>query len=148
MLTCHVLFPAFDEEWPATLSARIVQGLLKDELGFAGAVLTDDLDMKAIADRYTIEETAVRAVRAGCDGLLICGGDYDKKGRALEALIREAEGDRAFKRRVEDALARMVEQKVRFLTRHAGAPVDPSTLRAALGPLEHQVVAEEMRRWL
>ena len=104
MLTCHVLYPAFDEEHPATLSPAIVQALLRDELRFDGAILTDDLDMKAIADRYTIEETAVRAIRAGCDGLLICGGDYDRKARAMEALIRAAEDEKTFARRVEDLL--------------------------------------------
>jgi beta-N-acetylhexosaminidase len=148
MLTCHVLFPAFDAEWPATLSHTVVHQLLKDELGFTGAVLTDDLDMKAIADRYTIEETVVRAIRSGCDGLLICGGDYDKKVRALEALIRAAEEDTAFQKRVEDALARMARQKERFLTASAPSRIDRASLRAALGPLEHQIVAEEMRRWL
>ena len=44
--------------------------MLKDELGYQGAVITDDLDMKAIANRYTIEETVVRCLRAGCDGFL------------------------------------------------------------------------------
>ena len=92
MLTCHVLFTEIDDEHPATLSPRIVQAILKDELGYQGAVITDDLDMKAIAARYTIEETVVRCLRAGCDGFLICNGDYDKKVRALEAVIREAEG--------------------------------------------------------
>jgi beta-N-acetylhexosaminidase len=148
MLTCHVVFPAFDEEWPATLSPPIVQGLLREELGFTGAVLTDDLDMKAIADRYAIEDAAVRALRAGCDGLLICGGDYDKKARALEAIIHEAEGDKVFRKRVDDASEKMAQQKARFLTVPARARLDPSRVRAALGPLEHQVVAEEMRRWL
>jgi beta-N-acetylhexosaminidase len=148
MLTCHVLFPAFDDEQPATLSPAIVQGLLKDELGFAGAVLTDDLDMKAIADRYPIEETAVRALRAGCDGLLICGGDYDQKARALEALIREAESDMGFAKRLEDATARMTWAKTRFLGPAQSTRLEPAGVRAQLGPLEHQIVAEEMRRWL
>ncbi|HEY8549957.1 MAG TPA: beta-N-acetylhexosaminidase [Vicinamibacterales bacterium] len=147
MLTCHVLFPAFDEEYPATLSPRIVQALLKDELGFSGAVLTDDLDMKAIADRYTIEDAVVRALRAGCDGLLICGGDYDRKVRALEAIIRAAEEDRAFERRVEDAFRRMRAPKERFLI-DLRRPARPQELRASLGTMEHQMVAEEMRQWL
>ncbi len=148
MLTCHVLYPAFDEEHPATLSPAIVQALLRDELRFDGAILTDDLDMKAIADRYTIEETAVRAIRAGCDGLLICGGDYDRKARAMEALIRAAEDEKTFARRVEDALTRMRRAKQRFLTGPAFARPDPVRIRAALGLLDHQVVAEEMRQWL
>ena len=146
MLTCHVLFTEIDDEHPATLSPRIVQGMLKEELGYQGAVITDDLDMKAIAARYTIEETVVRCLRAGCDGFLICNGDYDKKVRALEAVIREAEADMGFQKRVLDAMARMRRPKARFLAGRR-SPVDPRRL-AALGPMEHQLVAEEMRQWL
>ena len=102
--------------------------------------------MQAIASRYTIEETVVRCLRAGCDGFLICNGDYDKKVRALEAVIREAEGDMGFARRVEDALTRMRRPKARFLAGRRSSP-DPERL-AALAPLEHQMVAEEMRQWL
>jgi beta-N-acetylhexosaminidase len=148
MLTCHVLYPALDEEQPATLSPRIVQGMLREELGFQGAILTDDLDMKAIADRYTIEDTVVGAIRAGCDGLLICGGDYDKKVRALEGLIRAAEAEKTFARRLEDALTRMRHAKHRFLATPLRQGPDPARIRAALGLLDHQVVAEEMRQWL
>ena len=146
MLTCHVLFTEIDAEYPATLSPRIVQAMLKDELGYQGAVITDDLDMKAIANRYTIEETVVRCLRAGCDGFLICNGDYDKKVRALEAVIREAEGDMGFAKRVEDAMTRMRRPKARFLG--GRRPVlNPERLEA-LAPFEHQLVAEEMRQWL
>jgi len=146
MLTCHVLFTEIDEAHPATLSPRIVQGMLKEELGYQGAVITDDLDMQAIAARYSIEETVVRCLRAGCDGFLICNGDYDKKWRALEAVIREAEADRGFEQRVLDALARMRRPKARFLAGRRSRP-DPDRL-AALAPIEHQMVAEEMRQWL
>ena len=146
MLTCHVLFTEIDDEYPATLSPRIVQAMLKDELGYRGAVITDDLDMKAIANRYTIEETVVRCLRAGCDGFLICNGDYDKKVRALEAVIREAEGDMGFAKRVEDAMTRMRRPKARFLSGRRPA-IDPERL-AGLAPFEHQLVAEEMRQWL
>jgi beta-N-acetylhexosaminidase len=120
--------------------------MLKDELGYQGAVVTDDLDMQAIAARYTIEETVVRCLRAGCDGFLICNGDYDKKVRALEAVIREAEGDMGFAKRVEDAITRMRRPKARFLGGRRPQP-HPDRL-AALAPLDHQLVAEEMRRWL
>jgi beta-N-acetylhexosaminidase len=146
LLTCHVLFPALDEQNPATLSRVIVQGLLKDELGFDGAVLTDDLDMKAVADRYTIEELVVKALRAGCDGFLIGGSDYDRKARALEALIRAAEEDPVTLLRAEDAIARMTRAKERFLL--TPRRPDLKTVRASLGALEHQMVAEEMRRFL
>ena len=54
LMTCHVLVPSIDEERPGTLSPKIVQGLLRDELGFEGLVFTDDMEMKAIAARWPV----------------------------------------------------------------------------------------------
>ena len=58
-MTAHVLYPALDPDRPATLSRRILTDLLRGELGFAGVIVSDDLGMKAVADRYPIEELAV-----------------------------------------------------------------------------------------
>ena len=70
IMTAHVLVPSLDEEKPATLSRRIVQGMLRDELGFHGVILSDDLEMKAIAKTYAVPDAAVQAIAAGCDGVL------------------------------------------------------------------------------
>jgi beta-N-acetylhexosaminidase len=148
ILTAHVLFPALDEEFPATLSPRIVTGLLREKLKFAGPVLTDDLDMGAIGTKYPIEQAVVQAIAAGVDGLLICGTDYDKKARALEALIRAVEEEQLPLKRVEDAMTRMRTAKERFLFTTKRRTVDPSTVRKHVGLMEHQAVAEEMARWI
>jgi beta-N-acetylhexosaminidase len=148
MLTAHVLFPPLDEEHPATLSRPIVTGLLREELKYDGAILTDDLDMGAIATRYPIDDAVVRAINAGCDGLLICGGDYDKKAVALEALIRAVENEVIPVKRIEDAFARLQRAKERFLlTRKPWRP-DARTIRASIGLAEYQAIAEEMARFL
>jgi beta-N-acetylhexosaminidase len=148
ILTAHLLFPAIDEEHPATLSRKIVYGMLREELGFEGAILTDDLDMGAIAKRYSIDEAVVRAINAGCDGVLICGGDYDKKAVALEGLIRAVEDETLPIKRVEDALARMQRAKERFLlTREPHRP-DPRKIRQSIGLAEHQAIADEMFSFL
>ena len=68
IMTAHVLVPSLDEERPATLSRAIVQGMLRDELGFQGVILSDDLEMKAIAKSYPVPDAAVQAIAAGCDG--------------------------------------------------------------------------------
>lgn len=146
-VTAHVLFPALDDQSPATLSARIMTGLLREKLKFGGALLTDDLDMGAIATRYPIEEAVVQAIAAGVDGLLICGQDYDKKARALEALIHAVEEETLPLKRVEDAIARMRAAKERFLMTPKRPKIDPRTVRNAVGRREHQDVAEEMARW-
>ena len=69
IMTAHVLVPSLDEERPATLSRAIVQGMLRDELGFQGVILSDDLEMKAIAKSYPVPDAAVQAlprVVTGC----------------------------------------------------------------------------------
>jgi beta-N-acetylhexosaminidase len=148
MLTAHLLFPAIDDEHPATLSRKIVYGMLREELGFEGAILTDDLDMGAIAKRYSIDEAVVRAINAGCDGVLICGGDYDKKAVALEGLIRAVEDETLPIKRVEDALARMQRAKERFILTRAPHRPDPRRIRQSIGLAEHQAIADEMASFL
>src|SRR3954463_2888260 len=74
IMTAHVFVPALDDERPATLSPRVIGDLLRGELGFAGVILSDDLEMKALT--APVPESAVQAVTAGCDGVLICSGDY------------------------------------------------------------------------
>ena len=91
IMTAHVLVPSLDEKRPATLSPAIVQTLLRDELGFDGVILSDDLEMKAVSAQYAVPDAAVEAIRAGCDGVLICSGDVDLQGRTLEALVKAVE---------------------------------------------------------
>ena len=147
IMTAHVLVPSLDEEKPPTLSGRVVQGMLRDELGFPGVILSDDLEMKAIAKSYTVPDAAVQAVAAGCDGLLVCSGDVDVQAATLEALVRAVEqGDIPYKR-LEDALKRNRLAKERFLA----APVvmnQRAQLRHVLGCDEHQRIVDEMSRFV
>ena len=65
VMTAHLLYPAFDEEWPATLSPAILQGLLRKELGFQGVILTDSFSMGAIRRVFGAAPAATRAINAG-----------------------------------------------------------------------------------
>jgi beta-N-acetylhexosaminidase len=144
----HVLVPALDERHPASLSKRIVD-LVRHELKYDGVILTDDLDMKAISNGYAVPAAAVMAIEAGCDGVLICGGDYDTQAAAVEALVHAVEEDQLRSRRVEDALERQRRAKERFLATPAAVrPLTGRTLRAAIGRDEHRAIAEEMARFL
>ena len=154
MMTAHILVPALDEQKPATLSSTIVQGMLRDELGFEGVILSDDLEMKAIADTYTVPEAAVQAIAAGCDGVLVCrhlsserSQDAGVQAAVLEALVHAVEDGRIPYTRAEDALSRNRRAKERFLA----APVAPghtAALREVLGNDTHRRIAEEMARFL
>lgn len=149
IMTAHVLVPAFDEERPSTLSRKVVQALLRDELGFEGVILSDDLEMKAVSARYPVPESAVEAIRAGCDGILICSGDLDLQARTLEALVRAVESGVISAARCDDAFLRLRRAKDRFLAgERPGASRRIRDLRQVLGREEHQVVAAEMAAFL
>jgi beta-N-acetylhexosaminidase len=149
IMTAHVLMPALDEARPASLSRRIITGLLRDELRYDGVILSDDLEMKAIASEYTVPDAAVMAIDAGCDGVLICSGDHDTQSAALESLVHAVEADRLRLSRVDDALARQRRAKERFLGARAGVtPLRGAALREWLGRGEHQAIADEMAQFL
>lgn len=140
IMTAHVVFAALDPSRPATLSPEVVTGLLRGRLGYRGVIVSDDLDMRAIADHVGVGAAAVAAVRAGCDVLLLCE-DEDHQAQAGAALIREAEADAELRRRVGEAADR-----VRALKRaHAAARARrPAASRDAVGSAAHRRLAERL----
>jgi beta-N-acetylhexosaminidase len=148
IMTAHILIPAYDEERPATLAPAIVDGLLKTTLGYEGLVLSDDLEMRAISNRYGVPEATVAAVAAGCDAVLMCGASQEPQAAALEAVIKAVEKGTLSVKRVENALARHRRIKERFLAPAVPRPLSGAALRAALGRDEHLAVAAEMARFV
>jgi len=149
IMTAHVHVPSLDDERPATLSKRVVGEILRDELGYDGVILSDDLEMKAIAKQFAVPSAAVMAIEAGCDGMLICSGDHATQVASLEALIHAVEEQRLQTARVEDALKRQQRTKERFLASTVGArPLQGRALRAAIGRDEHQAIAHQMSQFL
>jgi beta-N-acetylhexosaminidase len=146
IMTAHVLVPSLDEERPATLSGRIVRALLREELGYQGVILSDDLEMKAIAKTYAVPDAAVQAIAAGCDGILICSGTVEVQAATLEALVHAVEGGRISYKRLDDALTRQRRAKERFLATPV-APGASTALRHVLGRDEHRRIADEMARF-
>lgn len=120
LMTAHVLYPALDPGVPATLSHRICTTLLRTEIGFSGVLFSDDLEMRALSDRMDIEQSAVLAVRAGCDALLVCS-DLDLLQRAHRALVVKAEADAEFRTRVLQATTRSLAARRRFPPRPVSA---------------------------
>jgi beta-N-acetylhexosaminidase len=139
VMTAHVIYPALDAEHPATLSRAIVHDLLRVELGYDGLVVSDDLEMKAIADRMTIEESAVLAVRAGCDLLLVCSSE-ELAGRAFEALVREGERSVAFLEQMTSARARALAVRRSVPPK----PLGPALLRDVFESPEASAAAQEL----
>jgi beta-N-acetylhexosaminidase len=85
VMSAHLMMPSLDPDWPVSLSSQVITGLLKAELRFRGLVVTDDLGMKALSARWSLEEIAVRALQAGNHLLLNCN-ELDFAERALAAI--------------------------------------------------------------
>ncbi len=149
IMTAHVLVPSLDEQRPATLSSRVVGDILRRELKYEGVILSDDLEMKAIANEYAVPAAAVMALEAGCDGVLICSGDHETQSAALEAVIHAHEDERLRTSTIEDALRRQLRAKERFLASAvATRPKTGRALRDVLGRDEHRAVADAMAQFL
>ena len=114
MMTAHVLYKSLDDQLPATLSPTIIDQFLRQEMGYDGVVLTDDLEMHAIVDHYGIGDAAVRAFVAGCDVLLICK-DRDREIAAFEAVEQAVASGAIRLDRLNRSAARIARIKQRFL---------------------------------
>jgi beta-N-acetylhexosaminidase len=106
VMTAHIRFPALGGD-PATLSPEVI-GLLRDELGFGGLVITDALEMRAISGTVGLEEGAVRALAAGADALCL-GADRtpDEVERVHRAVVEAAHSGRLPDDRLHEAAARV-----------------------------------------
>lgn len=134
IMTSHILLPQLDAEHPATLSSRILQGLLRGELGFEGVIVSDALDMKGASGVHGIPEAAVLALAAGCD--LLCIGS-DNSDAQLDEIVAAVEGAVAAGR-LPAARIREAASRVRSLS--ADAPAIP----AAVAVVEPAHDAEEL----
>lgn len=113
IMTTHVMYEELDARYPATLSARVIEGLLRTQLGYEGLVCTDCMQMKAIANGWGAGESAVLAVLAGVDVLLF-SHSRAKQEAARAALLHAAETGRIAPERIEQSLACIQAVKRRF----------------------------------
>ncbi|MCB1137445.1 MAG: beta-N-acetylhexosaminidase [Leptospiraceae bacterium] len=112
LMTAHILFPALDPEYPATLSSAILQNLLRKELHFKGLIFTDAMEMKAIADRYETGRSAVLAIKAGVDVLLLTAEGPTTR-RMFEAIIEAVQKGEISQQRIDESVKRQVYWKLR-----------------------------------
>ncbi len=140
VMTAHIALPAaYGDSTPATLSHRIMSGLLRDTLGFRGLTVTDAMTMEGVAKGYGVGESAVRAVQAGDDILLM---PVDVRV-AIDAIVAAVGDGRLSAQQVDASVRRILELKVR-----TGAVAHPQVsleaLRQTVGSAEHQQVARDI----
>ncbi|MFF1915017.1 glycoside hydrolase family 3 protein [Streptomyces sp. NPDC058239] len=109
VMSAHILLPALDPDHPATVSPRILTGLLREELGYDGLIVTDAVEMQAIAGTYGIERGSVLAIAAGADALCVGGGleDDGTVQRLRDALVAAVRSGELAEERLADAAARV-----------------------------------------
>lgn len=141
IMTAHIVVKELDEKVPATLSPRVVTTLLRDELGYQGVIVADDLEMKAVSAGWPHAVSAVLAARAGCDLLPVCEHE-DAQVAVIEALVRGEESGELRKRDIDDALLR-IEAMIDKYTLPYVEPI-PQAAMAAAGKTEARRLAAEI----
>jgi beta-N-acetylhexosaminidase len=112
VMLSHVVLPALDPGRPASLSPALIRGELRGRLGFAGLALTDDLGMRALSSTYSPSRSAVAALAAGADLLMLA--DMREATRVRDAIVAAARDGRLPEARLDEAVRRVLELKARF----------------------------------
>ena len=116
IMTSHAIYPALDPEKPATLSPMVLTKVLRERMGFRGLTITDDLEMGAIAEDWSVAEGALTSFQAGADILLICK-DQGHVRESLDRMQRALTEGSITKERVAQSLKRIKKMKMKFLGR-------------------------------
>ncbi|MEM6333987.1 MAG: beta-N-acetylhexosaminidase [Planctomycetota bacterium] len=136
MMPGHLVIEALDAALPATMSRSVVHGLLREAMGFEGLIISDDLEMGAIAEHFGVERAVVAAVNAGVD-LLMVSHRHDRVDAAIEALRLAVERGEVSRSRIEDAGRRIDRLAARCV-----AKIQPTDWRAVVGCDEHRRVVD------
>jgi len=135
VMVAHLLCPALDPDRPSSLSHATITKILREELGYDGVVVSDDLEMAAIAARYDFGEAAIRFLEAGGDLILIC-----QDAARQEAAITTVEGAARSRRLPEKRLAASLERiiRLRMWIEEKRTPVDVEAARGIVGAAKHR----------
>ena len=112
IMTAHVCFPSIEpkEDIPATLSYNVLTNLLRKELGYTGIIITDCMEMKAIADGFGTSEGAIMSIKAGSDIVLV-SHTLDKQIAAIEAVVKAVKEGRITEERINQSVLRILKLK-------------------------------------
>jgi len=113
VMIAHILLPKIDAAFPASLSKKIITGILRDEMGYDGVVITDDLTMKAITNNYTMEKAAVESIKAGSDILLIAH-DFQNVEVAIQSIKKAIETGEITEEEINTSVKRIIQLKEKY----------------------------------
>ena len=115
IMAAHVMYTKYDNVLPTTLSKKVITGLLREEIGYDGLVVTDSLTMKAVFDNFSLEEIVYYGFNSGCDILLLCGARDIKMQKDLyDIALRLAKEGKISEKRIDESVARILRYKEQF----------------------------------
>ncbi|WP_018653417.1 glycoside hydrolase family 3 protein [Actinomadura flavalba] len=137
IMSAHIVVPKLDGSGdPSTLSKKVLTGLLRERLGFTGVIVTDSLQMAGARAKYGDGETAVRAVRAGADQLLM----PPSLPKAYNAVLKAVRNGRISQARLDESVTRILKMKQRRGL-YGNTQVDPAKAASIVGTAEHKRAA-------
>lgn len=114
ILVSHLKYPALDEEYPASLSSKIMTDLLRNELGYKGIIITDDMEMGAVANHNEFRSIGVNAVKAGADIVLVCH-EYEHQQEVYLGLLDAVNSSEISQERIDESVKRIIKVKLLHL---------------------------------
>ena len=111
IMVSHAMYPQIDPDNPASLSKAIITDWLRKDLGYNGVVVTDDMDMGALANHYTFGDMAVQSILAGSDILLVCH-EYEHMQEAYNGLMKAVKDGRISRERLDESVKRILLMKM------------------------------------
>lgn len=114
ILVSHLKYPALDEEYPASLSSKIMTDLLRNEFGYKGIIITDDMEMGAVANHNDFRSIGVKAVKAGADIVLVCH-EYEHQQEVYLGLLDAVNSGEISQERIDESVKRIIKVKLLHL---------------------------------
>ena len=111
IMVSHAMYPQIDADHPSSLSKAIITDWLRKDMGYNGVVITDDMDMGALAKHYTFGDMAVQSILAGSDILLVCH-EYEHMQEAYNGLMKAVKDGRISKERLDESVKRILLMKI------------------------------------
>jgi beta-N-acetylhexosaminidase len=110
IMTGHSIYPAYDEKYPTTLSEKILTGLLREELGFKGVIVSDAIGMAAILKKWPLPRACALAIKAGCDTILLKADD-ESRSQCFFGVKQAVESGEISEERLDSSVTRLLNMK-------------------------------------
>lgn len=139
-MVAHILFTKLDTDYPASMSKKIITGILRNELKFEGVVITDDMTMGAITKNYRIGKASVISVNAGSN-IILAAHQYNKITKVLQALKTAVQNGDIPKEKINNSVYKIIQLKRKYdLSNQKASPIDVQAINDSIRSVLDQYI--------